>query len=307
VAVNGVKQAALLLGPSNESNALWPVKVRGDLLNPGKNALTYTFDLHLPQANCATRFYAQAWGVIQAESTIQTIFRTELPRIVLSRFPLALEKKTLVILPTQQNIQEINTIVQFFLKLGSLLGFDAPVFQIFGADEVDLALLKEHAAILVGTVQNNPWIAKAMATAPFKIDHDNLILNDKNKQISIQQKAPLGVVELMDSPWNRNANILLITGTTAETIEWAIRLLSEDKLRAQLTGNIATINANSKLVNYETRPELSWDIKQGLTKKNREIIATFIYQNLSFVLIFIFLIIVLLLAIIGFYKRRKNT
>lgn len=303
IAINGIKQSSLRLLPSNENRESWTIKIPGNVLNPGKNSLTYTFDLHIPQENCGTRFYFQAWGLIHAESTIQTTFLRTLPRIILSHFPLSFGAKTLIIVPNTLSTEEINPIVQFFLKLGALLGFDSPVFHVVGANEANLSILKSYNNILIGTPQSNPWLAKAMA--PLKIEHDKVSLYDKDNKLSFINEAPLGVVQLIDSPWNNDGNALLITGTSNDAVSWAMRLLTDDKLRTQLTGNVATVNMKGILANFETRSE-SLNLKGGFSNKNMHVLGAYLYQNIALVIIFIFLIIVILLAAFGFYIRRKK-
>ena len=307
VAVNGIKQASLFLSSSNEKNSSWTVKIPQNILNPGKNTLTYTFDLHLAQTgDCGPRYNYEAWGVIHAESSLQTFFSEDIPHIVLSRFPLALSTKTPIIVPEKLNDSQINTLIQFFIKLGALLGHGEPNFTVLGANEVNPALLQKHSNILIGTPQDNPWVAKAMVNASLKIDQGKVTLFDKDNKLSLTNKEPVGVVELMNSPWNNDNNTLLITGTNPDTVAWAMRILTEDKLRPQLTGNVATLNAQGTLSSFETRPDISWSFGQGFTKRNMQAFRSMLYQNLGLTIVCLFIIVVIFLAIIGFYKRRKK-
>jgi hypothetical protein len=309
VAINGVRQASTFLTSSNENNASWPITIPQNSLNPGKNTLTYTFDLHLPMVgDCAPRYNYEAWGVIHSTTSLTTKFSTLVPRISLGYFPLAFSDTTLIIIPDKLDIPQLNAFAQLALKLGALLGYEHPFFTVLSANKVDPSVLAKQSNILIGTTQNNPWITKAMAKSSFKIEGNKVILYDKKNKLSLVNNEPVAVVELMNSPWNYDKNTLLITGTYANNVASAMSLLTDDKLRPQLTGNVATLNAKGQLASFETRPDFAWSFRfgHGFAKRNLQALRSFISGNLMLSIFGLFFIIMIILTLVGVYIRRKK-
>ncbi|STX28202.1 Cellulose synthase regulatory subunit [Legionella beliardensis] len=311
VSVNDVKQASLILVPLNEQDSRWKVQISGDALRPGKNTLSYSFDLHVPQEGCATRYYYQAWGVIHGETTLQASFNEELPHITLNQFPMTVGKGTLVILPQKFTGLKIGELINFFLKLGQSLGVESQAIEVASSNEVTEDKLREVNTIIIGTAENNPWVAKVMNNAPIKIQQGKISVASQNANLAISALESLGVVELIDSPWNKNHNTLLITGTDNNAVSQAMNLLVDNQVKSTLRGNVATIDQQGSIATYETRLDVQNEAKSSANSSTPSLnkiggFASYAYQNIVYIVIIIFLIIVIILAIVGFFLRRRT-
>ncbi len=78
---------------------------------------------------------------------------------------------------------------------------------------------------------------------PFVVGTDSLEQRLDNVVTRLLPGNSLGILELTRSPWNRNANLLAVTGTTDEGVVWAGRMLTRQTNKLN-TGDLAFINGN---------------------------------------------------------------
>jgi len=277
--VNGTKQASLILDKTNENEGIWHVHVNEASLLPGKNALDLVYNLRGLQEGSTARAYFPGWGVIFADSSMEVEFSDVLPEALLNQFPAPFDAKTLIVIPNQPTEEETANLLQFFTKLGSMLGQPLQTGQIVSAENLTKNRLKEQTAILIGDIQHNPWI-KAMKLPPIS-----------------QQNQKWGMVKLMDSPWNKKQRVMVITGSDNDAVNWAINLLLDDTLRTKLNGNFAKIDENKAITVVNTYGQ----------KTAAQKIERYVLKHYGFLITLFFVMVTLVCFVISYYLRHKKS
>lgn len=134
-----------------------------------------------------------------------------------------------------------------FLETFSVLTHDsAPDMQTNSAstDTVapvidDASLLAQYHVLAFGLPANNPLLTalNEELPQPFQLDENSLSQQIGNVIYRLPADMSLGVVEVMQTPWNPNRVVLATTGTSTQGLEWSVNALNSD-LVTELTGDV---------------------------------------------------------------------
>ncbi|HET6594615.1 MAG TPA: cellulose biosynthesis cyclic di-GMP-binding regulatory protein BcsB [Anaerolineales bacterium] len=123
------------------------------------------------------------------------------------------------------------------------------------ADEVPQAVLDEKSLIVVGRASTVPFLSQINDQLPAPFDLQNDTATESNMQVvyRIPSGMSVGYLQLMNSPFNIEKQILVMSGNTDDGLVMAGNALLQSELQGQLTGvfaitngtQIATANASS--------------------------------------------------------------
>lgn len=242
--INHVKQSSLWLSHDASS---WRVKIPDDALKPGANRLDYIIDLHLADERCNRQNYEQAWATIHAESIVETSFQNRFPQATLSEFPVPFGPDFTVVLPSTLSQNDIKQLTKLFFNLGVIYQDKPQQIDIRASDQVDESFIRQHNTILIGTPTSNPWVKSLLNDVPVAINDHERIFNSANTFIKMTDTSSVGLLELVQSPWNEHYAMLLVTGNNDKGLSSAIETFMDNKKRQTLDGNIAIINADQSI------------------------------------------------------------
>jgi hypothetical protein len=302
LSLNGMKEAALSLENKNENDSWWTVSIPGSELAIGKNQLAFTFDLNVPPLKCIDRYDFLVWGTVFADSIVHVNFADDMPHTLLKQFPIPFGKDTVIVLPDTIPETELNMWTAFFYKLGQLFENNMANIHIVTASQVNNSIIKDKNLIFIGQPSENKWVANELQQA-------KITLGDK-----------VGLMALIVPTKTTTPRVMLITGPTPDTLKLAMSLITNDNWRSQLNGDRAEIDLSGNIVAWDSqavknqntltesppffraKSEAHPAYELPVWKK----VLIFIGQNYGMLILAMFTILVIVLACIGYYTRRKK-
>jgi hypothetical protein len=123
------------------------------------------------------------------------------------------------------------------------------------ADEVPQQVLDQNSLIVVGRSSTVPFLAQINDQLPAPFDFENDTASESNMQVvyRIPSGMSVGYLQLLNSPFNIEKPILVLSGNSDDGLTMAGNTLTIGDFRRQLTGvfavtngtQIATANASS--------------------------------------------------------------
>lgn len=291
--INGFHTAGLRLFRSNIFNTIWEIVAIKDELRPGPNYLDFKFKLVLDSEN-VLQAKEKAWATIFKDSSLNITFSKQAPAEKLDLFPAAFGPNTVILLPSKPSQSELKAVIQLLAYLGKKMGDFSYRLAVLSAEDAPREILKNNSVILIGTSQDNSKLQYALTKAPLNLQSQLLTWQTLFFQYSLPIKEPLGSLQKIISPWNPNHAMLLVSGSTDKSIEWAMNVLTNDLLHPKLDGNIIIVNSVGKFA----KANLAYVKSLGVLKKafaaSLETILTVILIAIFFITIFTILIILLI-------------
>lgn len=258
VRLNGIIVGSTFLDDSNANEGALDVPLPGHLLKPGSNRLEVRVDMNLPPAvrdRCRNLRNTEAWTMIRSESEIALSPRIFDHLAGLHTFPYPFSQasgldRTVFILPEQPGKTALNHLVQLAARLGSPVRTDdTTVYAAYSSDVSPDSWMGYHL-ILLGLPSENLLLAEFGSHLPYPLDAKGLApLVIDGITFELVPSRALGLLEMTDSPWDRDRALIAITGTSDEGTQLAVQALLEHT--RDLQGNLAV----AKPVYYSSSTE----------------------------------------------------
>lgn len=138
--------------------------------------------------------------------------------------------------------------------LGNSANGQITLLKVFYSDQITEADYPLYNFIVVGRPSDSKFIELINDELPAPFDLDSNIAIEKNMQATflIPPDVPIGYIELMPSPWEKNNVIVTALGNSPQGTLWAGRPLGDSPLGSSLLGNFAVIN-DQKILTTDTR------------------------------------------------------
>ncbi len=259
VYLNQVPVYSALITPENAENAWRNISIPARRLDPGVNRLSFELSGHFPQC-LDQRFANGLWLAVYADSTIHIPHATMSTTVSLSDFPRPFSEQgdlsnVLFVLPETLDSAESVGMVRLAAALGAAGGAERIRPQVLLGVMPDEEMSKESHIVAIGEPTRNPLIASlgSLLPQPF-ITGTNQIRQQVDDVIyRLPPDYSLGFVQELPSPWNRDRAMLVVTGSTAEGVAWALEALTDEALSEKLDGNLATLVKKGELRVTDTR------------------------------------------------------
>jgi hypothetical protein len=126
--------------------------------------------------------------------------------------------------------------------------------KLFFADNIPVNDRSKFQFLMVGAPSKLPIIIEINDQLPAGFAKDNDMANEKDLQVlyKITPSTPVGYLELLASPWNKNNVVLAVLGNLPQGIAWAKNALISEDMRSRLSGNFAVIN-DTQTLSADTR------------------------------------------------------
>ncbi|MCZ7572152.1 MAG: cellulose biosynthesis cyclic di-GMP-binding regulatory protein BcsB [Ardenticatenaceae bacterium] len=259
VVVNGTAIGSTRLGEKNATGATLSLPIPSSVLRPGANTLAATFDM-APEDDdpCDFAFDETAWGTIHRDSTLELPFAEGTPVLDLSAFAAPFVqggtlRETSVLLSPSPDPAVISQTLTLAARLGKRTTSDLTYLPVTMATEP--GLLPNHHLIAVGVPGTLPLLPALKNKLPLQFDETGALMlqNRTTELLAVQTQAPVGVLQTGDSPWHRGRRVLLISGTTAEAVGWAVEATDQNSL----SGNAAIVTREGRVATLGLEPTRS--------------------------------------------------
>jgi hypothetical protein len=246
VRLNGIIVGSTFLDDNNANTGALDLFLPGHLLKPGSNRLEVSIDMSLPPTvrdRCRNLRNTQAWTLIRSESEIALSPRTFDHPAGLHTFPYPFSQasgldRTVFVPPERPSKTTLNHLVQLAARLGSPVRTDDTT--VYAADSSDLSpdSWTGYHLIALGLPAENLFLAKLGSHLPYPLDAKDLApLVIDGITFELDPGRALGLLEMTDSPWDRDRALIAITGTSDKGTRLAVQALLEQPRALQ--GNLA--------------------------------------------------------------------
>ncbi len=215
------------------------------------NDLEYKFQLY-PEKLDLCKFVTDAhiWGTVHNNTTLDVDgeFKTPLPDLGLLNdggFPLTVQSdlsQLAFVLPDSPHQAALNAFLQITNRLGRLTNAGGDVnFSVYKASTLSDEVRNHSNLVVIGGLANNK-LFPAFNDSKLKL----LTQPTKERELSHVDYSPnLGLMEMIQSPWNKNRVAVFVTGESPQALNNNARLFASSQWFSKLgVGNLAVVDSN---------------------------------------------------------------
>lgn len=217
------------------------------ILHAGPNLLAVDTTLYLRamDGTCTSEPDEQAWTVVRNTSSFQFAAAANAPAtpsaVTLASYPYPFIQdgalaQPLIVIP--DNGDETR-LARLQASLGRVTTTDAVGIPVVHASELTDAQRAGSDLILLGLPSDNSALAQINDSLPIQIDEQQRTVHSSTLSLAVKDTSPLGVLNVVPSPWSSSHAILTVTGTATEGIDLALAALNQ----GNLDGNAALVSA----------------------------------------------------------------
>lgn len=272
VLLNGVPVSGIFLKPDNSRKNTLNVDLPLDKLRLGMNTLTIQFNLNLNIEGCSRYNPSQAWGIVYKSSRLKFTHNNQFFEQKLNQFGSALAGDLILRLPGQEKFyrdkKTLPQLIKFITQLNSS--------EITKIDFKDAPPPEKGNYLYIGK--------PTKSILPLLSNYTQHLLKEKSNREDIDIKEMISsltqgdkrsLIFLTHSPEKqRPHSTMLIMGTSTDSINTSLGLLSNKKKLSLITGDGAIVydNGTFNSLNSNHRD----DLKGMPTKKKDETYKIFI-------------------------------
>ena len=161
---------------------------------------------------------------------------------------LAFESDLLFVMPPSPSQAELNGLLNLNFRIALYQRPDKTInYQAaFGSPDLDMDSHKNYHVVLYGKPTNNPLIQVVNDYLPLQFvpGEDTLMQEGGDVLLRLPSETNVGIVEVINSPWNPRSSLTVISGTSDEGLKWATEMIGKLNLPIDWYGDIFFINEN---------------------------------------------------------------
>jgi len=159
------------------------------------------------------------------------------------------------LLPEKSSLVEIEAMLRWANLMGGAAGSDSFMPEVIVGGEPDQSNLRGKQLVAIGRMTQNPYIAAANASLPLSFipGSDDIRQTIGNVVYQLPPGLSVGLLQLLNSPWDANQAMLVHTGTTDEGVKWVSDALVDPLLVDQLYGNLVIGLRPGEIIAIDTR------------------------------------------------------
>ncbi|MCI1966256.1 MAG: cellulose biosynthesis cyclic di-GMP-binding regulatory protein BcsB [Oscillospiraceae bacterium] len=273
-----------------------------DVVGTYAGSIRIAFDLEIQDLYCTKRADEMPWAYVTGDSSFY------LPVGQSSQFSfdtrpypfqtLGLFENTCVVVPDSMSDTELNT-------LGEVIAMEGSDVSPYGTLSVvrasNFRQNTDANLVVVGTYRDNKVLASLNDKLSFSYEKDgSRFAGNQQLLLSENYAADIGVLQLLRSPYVSGRAVLVVSGTTDQTLATIGSYLADETKRWNLSGDAFLIDSG-----YETKSFTFLEGQEGKSPTLRETLR----QNkdaVAFTLVSTCAMLLLLLAIILVIVRAKR-
>jgi len=246
---------------SAKSSSTAQFQIPAPALLPGNNKIEVRSDL-VPVDNCTSPKLAGLWLAISPESTLHLPLN---PLTIgsASFFDLSLLPLPFILNPTldstafvvaKNDLTSWNTALKIASDLGNRLNGKLITIKTYFQDAVPDDVKANDHLILFGRPSTLTMLADMKESLPASFEAGSDVAVVKNPQVSYRLGAstPVGYLELLRSPWNKDRVVLAVLGNSVQGISQASDAILVPAQRSHLMGDFSLIT-DTQIISVDTR------------------------------------------------------
>ncbi len=269
VNLNGFTVASIASTDYNADFTPIEVHLPANRLRPGVNFVRLTFDMHTPYSSCE-RAPESVWATVGTNSELQVSFRETKRSPDLTDFPMPFSDypSFAFLVPDEPNPQTLERIASLAFRLGQDAQFTNQPPVVIQASKFRPEATLFRNFIVVGLPTDNSVLKDINRNLPqpFTEDGKGLAPGFGVYLPNNKTDAPVGLVQILNSPWSLDGVLLVITGSNAQGLDWTWETLLDQAKESELSGNLMVVgsderladgSANAPLVTFEDTPDVT--------------------------------------------------
>lgn len=250
--VNDLPLESVALRDIDPVHAVRRFDLPGAALRPGANSIRIEVSLRLPgfaeRDLCNAVPVEQAWAVLHSDSGFHQPADTAADRdLNLSLYPYPFHRagrldETVVVVPAGQ-YGNAQALVQLTADLGR--GTRADLLHPVALDAASFDPARDAVdrdIVLFGLPEDQPLLAALGDRLPVGVGPDQRLVLAREITVRVADREDLGVVQLISSPWSPGRAVLVVTGTSALGLDYAVEAIR----RRSLSGNVVLASERSQ-------------------------------------------------------------
>ncbi|MBO0469393.1 cellulose biosynthesis cyclic di-GMP-binding regulatory protein BcsB [Enterococcus sp. DIV0242_7C1] len=244
------------------------------------------------------------WAYI--ENTSNAFIKTqELDTMLFTNYPNMFVKSQSfadlgVVLPEKLNKDYFKALTNIFNLIGNYTQSNVGEITYYKTKPKESAL-STHNLIVLGTPNDNALI-KSLNNDLFFAYDKSFATFVSNEKLSIEEDygKSIGTAQLLFSPFESKAAMLILTGTTPENVFLASTQIATEKNTSTYKGDALVVDNNYKRYDYRFKKEVSQSQQENLGQR---LINN---QKLGIYLV-VFLLVVMIVGLSAFFILKKDT
>ena len=263
VQVNGQPVGSVRFSETTAAEAMnrLQINIPSSVVISGTNTLDVVSSLQ-PIDNCSAPNLRGLWATIWSDSRLHIPLIPSLtvatPVLSLSDFPApfvfdsSLGNTAFVL--QRDDLESWSSALVVASYLGERSDGAILSLNTYFADDIPESERADKNFIVMGLAPQMPIMTELNELLPAPFESQSGIATENNMQVTfrIPANSPVGYVELLQSPWNKNNIIIVAVGNLRQGTSWAIASLYTSSLRSRLAGNFAVIN-DQQVITTDTR------------------------------------------------------
>ena len=281
-----------------------------DVIGTSASNLKVSFDLEIPDLICSPRQSDMPWAYVSKESTIFLPSATDVTLSFNSKVSPFNRNGTfndiLLVLSDSPTTSELNLLGQAIAMYGNEAKPYGTITVIraaeFNPEEGD------YNIITAGTLKGNGFISRINDSLAFKFSQDgDSFVGNEQLILSREYAGKIGIMQLLKSPYSLNRGLLVLTGSSEQTLQNLQKCLRDLSKREELKKDCVIIDPDMSVTSLQfIRAE---EAKEGPTLAEKMIRnkKSLVFTAISTAAMFLMLIaVVIMLLRIRMYKKRNE-
>jgi hypothetical protein len=167
------------------------------------------------------------------------------------------------VLPEEYDVTTSSSLIRLAARFGAAVKNDHLAANVLRATKVEQEGWQNHNLVLLGIPTQNVLLRQFNDSLPWRFvrGSDTLaryISGDTEAELQLDENAAVGLIQIAQSPWNKERTVLALTGTTDKGAQLAVRTFFDPP--RPLRGNLVVVEALSptssspRLQMLDTRP-----------------------------------------------------
>ncbi|NPV44461.1 MAG: hypothetical protein HPY70_10890 [Firmicutes bacterium] len=283
-----------------------------ELLREKNFGIRVLFNLDLRDTDCTRRYEEHAWAVIGRNSFLY-LPHEEGDRKNLKNYHYIFSKNsriddTVAVIPDNPGMGDIETALNIFAYIGHYLK-DLGDIELIKAGDLD----EDHEnknMILIGTPRENFYIKTINQHLCIKFDENRGRFIPNNDFPFLEELGnEVGIVQLIDSPWNSEKKVMVVTGADYFALKNAEIMLTSLNIANTLSGVVCMMDNTGDIYSFESKEkaETAQKYEGGKSsklfwlQKLRELLSQ---RNIKILAVILGLVITIMFIL--FYATKKN-
>lgn len=281
-----------------------------DVIGTSASNLKVSFDLEIPDLICSPRQSDMPWAYVSKESTIFLPSATDVTLSFNSKVSPFNRNGTfndiLLVLSDSPTTSELNLLGQAIAMYGNEAKPYGTITVIraaeFNPEEGD------YNIITAGTLKGNGFISRINDSLAFKFSQDgDSFVGNEQLILSREYAGKIGIMQLLKSPYSLNRGMLVLTGSSEQTLQNLQKCLRDLSKREELKKDCVIIDPDMSVTSLQfIRAE---EAKEGPTLAEKMIRnkKSLVFTAISTAAMFLMLIAVAIMLLrIRMYKKRNE-